>query len=190
MKAKKRYSNIIGFDDGPFPSTHHGKVKVVGAVFANLRLDGVLVGEIKKDGFDAAEQLTNLVGRSKFAEHVQLIMLQGIAFGGFNLIDVFHLNTQLKLPVLIISRKTPDLESIRKALTTQIPEGEKKWNIIEKLGPMESVGKVFVQRVGLSFEEAASVVEHFAIHSNIPEPIRIAHLIAGAIVNGQSRGNP
>ena len=73
-------------------------------------------------------------------------------------------------------------------LTHHIPDGKKKWTMIEKLGPMEPVGKVFVQRAGLSLEQAASIVERFAIHSHIPEPIRIAHLIAGAIVKGQSRG--
>jgi endonuclease V-like protein UPF0215 family len=96
----------------------------------------------------------------------------------------------LELPVMVISRKSPDMDAIHNALTSQIPDGEEKWSIIEKLGEMEVVGKVFVQRVGLSIEEAASVIERFAIHSHIPEPIRVAHLIAGAIVEGQSRGNP
>jgi endonuclease V-like protein UPF0215 family len=33
-----------------------------------------------------------------------------------------------------------------------------------------------------------AVVERFALHSHIPEPLRTAHLIAGAIAEGQSRG--
>ncbi len=190
MKTGKRYSNIIGFDDAPFSPDHRGKVKVVGAVFANLRLDGVLVGEIEKDGFDSAEQLVTLVSESKYAEHVNLIMLQGISFGGFNIIDVFHLHNMLELPVMVVSRKSPDMDATHNALISQIPDGEEKWSIIEKLGEMEVVGKVYIQRVGLSIEEAGSVIERFAIHSHIPEPIRVAHLIAGAIVEGQSRGNP
>ena len=188
--ARKRYSNIIGFDDAPFSPDHKGKVWVVGAVFASLRFDGVLIGEIEKDGSDSAATLTKMVSESKFAEHAQLIMLQGIAFGGFNVIDVFHLHEKLNLPVLVVSRRSPDMDAIRKALTTQISDGEKKWEIINRLGPMEALGKVFVQRVGITLEEAEAVIERFAIHSHIPEPIRVAHLIAGALVDGVSRGNP
>jgi endonuclease V-like protein UPF0215 family len=188
--AGKRFSNIIGFDDAPFTPDHQGKVTIVGAVFASLRFDGVLVGEIEKDGFDSAGTLTTLISESKFTEHVQLIMLQGIAFGGFNVIDVFHLHEKLNLPVLVVSRKSPDLDAIRKALTTQVPDGEKKWDIIARLGPMEALGKVYVQRVGIPLEEADSVIERFAIHSHIPEPIRVAHFIAGALIDGESRGNP
>lgn len=183
-------SNIIGFDDSPFPPDFQGKVKVVGTVFASLRLDGVLIGEIMRDGSDAAEELERIISRSKFREHVQLIMLQGIALGGFNVVDVFCLHEGLSLPVMVVSRKLPQIEAIRRALLFHIPGGQRKWALIEKLGPMEPVGGVYIQRVGLTLEEAASVVQRFSVHGRIPEPLRTAHLIAGALTDGQSRGNP
>ncbi len=186
----KRFSNVIGFDDAPFPRDHRGKVKVVGVVFARLRFDGVLVGEIEKDGFDAAEKVASLVAGSKFAGHVQLIMLQGIALGGFNVVDVFHLHERLGLPVLVVSRVQADMDAVRDALLTRVPCGKRKWAVIEALGPLEPVAHVHVQRVGLTIEQARDVVERFAVHSHIPEPIRAAHLIAGAIENGESRGCP
>lgn len=188
--VQKRLSNVIGFDDAPFPRRHRGEVTVVGAVFAGSRFDGVVVGEIQKDGFDAAEKLEKLISASKFRDHAQLIMLQGITLGGFNVVDVFYLHRRLALPVLVVSRKQPDMPSVKKALISHIPEGKEKWALIEKLGPMERVGKVHVQRAGLTFNQAASVIEQFSIHSHIPEPLRAAHLIASAIAEGQSRGNP
>ena len=53
---------------------------------------------------------------------------------------------------------------------------------------MEPGEKVYVQRVGLSLDQAAGVIKQFTINGHIPEPLRVAHLIAGAIVDGQSRG--
>ena len=188
--STKRLSNVIGIDDAPFPRGHRGKVKIVGAVFAGERFDGVLLGEIEKDGLDAAEVLIEMIRGSKFAEHVQLVMLQGIALGGFNVVDVFALHERLHLPVLVVSRHEPDLEAIRRALLTHVPDGARKWAIIERLGPMEPVGKIYVQRVGLSPAQARSGIERFAIHSHIPEPLRVAHLIAGAVAEGESRGKP
>jgi endonuclease V-like protein UPF0215 family len=184
----RRFSNIIGFDDAPFSLDYAGRVTVVGVVYAGLRFDGMLVGEVEKDGFDAADQLVKMVGESKYLEHAQLLMLQGISLGGFNVVDVFALYDQLGLPLLVVSRREPDLKAVRQALLEQIADGGEKWAVIERLGPMEAVGEVFVQRVGLALEEAEEVVARFAVHGHIPEPLRIAHLIAGALSAGESRG--
>jgi uncharacterized protein len=188
--STKQFSNVIGFDDAPFAQDYAGKVKFVGAVFTGPQLSGVLVGEVEKDGTDAAQKLAQCVAGSRFAEHVQLVMLQGIALAGFNVVDAFYLHEQLDLPVLVVARKQPDMASIHSALTTQIRDGARKWALIERLGPMEPAGHVFVQRVGLTAKQAQAVVERFALYSHIPEPLRTAHLIAGALETGHSRGRP
>ncbi len=181
---------MVGFDDGPFPRRHTGRVAVVGAVYADLRLDGVLTGSVEKDGTDAADELARLVLQSRFEAHIRLVMLQGIALAGFNVVDVFALQQRLERPVLVVARRLPDLNAIKAALQTHIPSGAAKWQIIERLGPMEPAGPVFIQRVGIERDAALETVARFAIHGHVPEPLRNAHLIAGALVEGQSRGNP
>ena len=183
----KRFTNVVGFDDAPFPHDHRGRVPVVGAVFADRRLDGVLVGKVRKDGANAAPEIIRLVSESKFAGHVQLVMLQGIALAGFNVVDVFAVHRALDVPVLVVARDAPDMEAIRRALTERVPGGSRKWRLIERLGAMEPVGGIHVQRLGLSEAEAVWIVEHFAVNGRVPEPIRAAHLIAGALGTGVSR---
>ncbi|MBN1890651.1 MAG: DUF99 family protein [Thermoflexales bacterium] len=184
---RKHFSNVIGFDDAPFPAHHKGNVKVVGTVYARLRLDGILIGEVKKDGLNAAKKLVTLISQSRFAAHIQLIMLQGIALAGFNVVDVFYMHEQLGLPILVVSRRLPNMAAIREALLN-MGGGRRKWALIEQLGPMEAVEQVYVQRVGLTLEQASTVVREFSTAGHIPEPLRIAHLIAGAMMNGQSSG--
>ncbi len=186
--AEKHYSNVAGFDDAPFPRDYRGAVKVVGTVYAGLRFDGVLIGEVEKDGSDAADRLAALIAQSRFAGHIQLILLQGIALAGFNVVDVFELHERLGLPILVVARRRPDMEAIREALKSHIAHGEQKWRVIARLGRMEPLGPVFVQRVGLSSDQAAAVMAQFAVYGNIPEPLRTAHMIAGALVSGHSRG--
>ncbi len=55
---------------------------------------------------------------------------------------------------------------------------------------MERAGRVCVQRVGLTLEEARATVDRLAVAGFIPELLRAAHLIAGALVRGESRGRP
>ena len=100
--------NVIGFDDGPFERQHRGNVLLIGAVCASTRLDGVVSGQIRRDGTDSTRQMIDLVRNSQFARHLRAVLLQGIAVGGFNVVDVHTLSSELGIPVLVVSRKLPD----------------------------------------------------------------------------------
>ena len=186
----RHLANSVGFDDAPFSRVQRGAVPIVGAVFARTRFDGVLVGAVERDGDDATEEIVRLVRGSRFEEHVQVVLLQGITFAGFNVVDVPLLSEQLRRPVLVVCRKVPDWSRIRLALLDKVPNGRDKWRRIEQLGPMERIGHVYVQRWGLGLEEAQWLVHLLAVHGHLPEPLRVAHLIAGAIGRGASRGRP
>lgn len=192
MRDGHRLSNVVGFDDGPFDRDGDGPVTIVGAVYAGLRFDGALVGEVAKDGDDATDALAGLIEASRFREHLQLVMLEGIALGGFNVVDMHGLSERLRLPVLVLCRRRPDLEAIHAALTSRVPGGAEKWRLIEAAGEMEPMeietGEIWIQRAGLDLAAARTVVERFAVHGHMPEPVRVAHLLARAFVTGESRG--
>jgi endonuclease V-like protein UPF0215 family len=207
--------NVIGFDDGPFARTHRGDVWLVGAVCSGTRLDGVVTGRVRRDGADATRRMVELVRGSPFA-HVRAVLLQGIAVGGFNVVDIRGLSEALGVPVLVVMRRPPDLEAVRMALFSGDPAARppvrgapKKWRLIENAGPIEALGashrslkrsraaglpprtpRLWVQRAGLTLEAARDVVAATTLHGNIPEPLRAAHLIAGGITTGKSRGRP
>lgn len=184
----RRFESVIGFDDSPFPRFYKGDIPIIGTVYTGLRLDGIITGRIRKDGANATDNLALLVQRSKFAPQIKLVMLQGIALGGFNVVDIHGLSDSLGIPVLVVTRRAPDLNAIRAALLGGIAGGTRKWKLIERAGEVEPVGQVFVQRAGLTLREAAQVIERFACSGTIPEPLRVAHLIAGGLAKGQSRG--
>ena len=184
----RKFSHVVGFDDAPFDRDTRGNVPIIGVVFAGLRLEGVLRGNVRRDGANATRSLIDLVQRSKFYPQLQLVLLQGIAFAGFNVVDLDALYDATDLPVIVVSRRQPRLEKIRGALLTNVRGGRRKWKLIEKAGPMERTGDVYMQRRGIGSSDAAGAIRTLAIHGNIPEPLRAAHLISGAIATGQSRG--
>lgn len=186
--ARHFASSVVGFDDFPFARSHRGDVGLVGVVYTGLRLDGVITGRVRRDGVNATTKLAQLVQDSKFAPQVKLLMLQGIALGGFNVVDIHSLHELLKLPVLVVARRAPDLKRIESALRANVPGGERKWRLIERAGAMEPAAGVYVQRAGLTLKQAVTIIESTAICGRVPEPLRVAHLIAGGIADGQSRG--
>lgn len=184
----RRFSNVIGVDDAPFERSHRGDVGLIGVVFTRTRLDGVMTSKLRKDGANATRAIADMIAGSPFAEHAQLILLGGITFGGFNVVDIAGLHERLALPVLVMARRKPRLAIIRETLLDKVPGGARKWALIEKAGPMEPCAELWVQRAGLTLEQADQAIRELTIHGKLPEPVRVAHLIAGAYAEGVSRG--
>ena len=183
----RKYSHVIGFDDAPFAREHRGDVLIVGVVFSGLRMEGVLSAKVRRDGINSTRVITHLVSRSRFAPQIQVILLQGIAFAGFNVVDIHCLHEELGIPVVVVSRKQPNFDAIRDALLSKVPGGRRKWTLIERCGEMEDAGGVFVQRCGISLPNAITLIRGLAVNGNMPEPLRIAHIIAGGVTSGESR---
>ncbi|WP_437947249.1 DUF99 family protein [Sorangium sp. So ce296] len=183
-----RLSHVIGVDDAPFARDHRGDVPVIGAVFAGLRLEGVLSTRARRDGRNATPAIAAMIRGSRFYAQAQVVLLQGIAVAGFNVVDIAALRDALALPVVVVARRLPNLDAIRDALLSRVRGGRRKWALIERAGPMEPVGGVYVQRAGISLEDTTALLARLAVHGHLPEPLRAAHLIAGGLTTGESRG--
>lgn len=180
-------SHVVGIDDAPFARSHRGDVLIVGAVFAGTRLDGVLSAKVRRDGVNASRRIIDMVSGSRFAPQVQAVILQGVAFAGFNVVDLPAVADALGVPAIVVSRHRPDFDAIRSALLERVPGGARKWRLIEQLGPMEPAGEVFVQRAGIDLATTRRLITRLAVNGNLPEPLRTAHLIAGGVGSGESR---
>jgi hypothetical protein len=188
MPRDPSYSHVIAFDDAPFTRDHRGRVLVVAVAYAGLRLEGVLSTHVRRDGADATRAVTERVATSRFAAHTRLLLFQGIALAGFNVIDIHGLHRALGIPVLVVARRPPSMAAIHDALLGRIRGGKRKWALIEKAGEMERVGNVMVQRAGIPLADAGAVIGRLSVNGVIPEPLRVAHLIAGGVTRGHSRG--
>lgn len=181
-------TNVAGFDDAPFDPEHRGDVTLVGCICARTRLDGVLSTRIRRDGANATRRMIEVLAGSPFLGHVRAVLLQGIAVGGFNVVDVQRLSRELGQPVLVVARREPDLGAIERALRKTGPGWARKWRLVQQAGPMEPLRGVWVQRVGLDRSSAEQLLAATTLHGKLPEALRLAHLIAGGMTTGVSRG--
>src|SRR5581483_9356150 len=179
--------NVIGFDDAPFERLHRGDVPLVGVICSRTRVDGILVSKVRRDGANSTRAMAAMLRRSQFVSHVRAVLLQGIAVGGFNVVDIHALHAELGIPVIATARRMPDYPSMKKALYSRVGGADRKWRLIEAAGPMEKVRGIFIQRAGITVDHARDVLAATTLHGNLPEPLRLAHLIAGAMVTGVSR---
>ncbi len=183
----KKEIRVIGIDDAPFDKFNDSKVLVVGVVMrGGSWIDGILSAKVAVDGDDATKKLAEMINNCKFKPQLQCIFLDGIAVGGFNVIDVKKLSQKTSLPVIIVIRRMPDIENIKKTLIKI--NKKNKIKLIEKAGDVVQVDDIFVQLTGIDLEEAKKILKIVCTRSLIPEPIRLAHLIAQGVVFGESKG--
>lgn len=182
---------ILGIDDSPLVSR---KVLLVGTVFrGGLWLDGVLKTEVERDGLDATQKIINLTRNSRHFGQVRVIMLNGVTIAGFNVVDINKVLVETELPVIAVMRRMPDFTAIEAALSN-LSKPKTRLNIIKRAGEIREVktqkrgSPVYIQCAGIELEIAEEIVKLSSTHSRIPEPLRVAHLIASAMVYGESAG--
>ncbi|MEM9075279.1 MAG: DUF99 family protein [Myxococcota bacterium] len=178
-------ANVIGFDDGPFQGV---RVPLLGAVYARERLDGVVTGEITRDGDEATQAIADLVLKSRFAEHIRCVMLQGLTFAGFDVVDLDALHRAVARPVLVVARKAPNLERMNAALE-KIEGANERRRRLESAGLMRPLAGVWIQSAGLSEAAAKATLELHTRYGAFPEPLRVAHLLGAAFATGHSHGS-
>lgn len=185
MQLKKEI-RIIAWDDCAF-NREDKTVTLIGAIFRGSRfMDGMLSTMIQKDGTDATDRIVSAIKKSRHMDQLSIIMLDGITFGGFNIVDIKELYEKTGLPVVAVQRRRPDMDSFLAALKV-FGDAEERKTIVRRAGELYKFKKIYYQRAGLPEEECGKILEMTCIRSDIPEPLRVAHLIASGL-SGESRG--
>lgn len=192
FRIVKQEIRILGVDDAPFTPHSQDPVMLVGTVFrAGAWLDGVLRTDIRVDGTDATEKIVKMVNASRHRDQIGVIMLDGVTFGGFNVVNIQRIFLETGIPVVVVTRKQPNFEKIKKALKN-FTDWESRWKNILAAGEVHRVQNgesIHIQISGIDLEDAKEIVRLSTTRSAIPEPIRAAHIIAAGVTTGESRGS-
>jgi len=173
---------FVSFDDG-FKDNF---ACLIGCITAGTEIEGFLFSEIEVDGFDVTSKIVSLVESSKFKKQLKCIFLSGLTFAGFNVADVQEINKKTGIPVVVIMRKKPDFNKIINALRN-LSNYEKRMELMKKAGKVSKISDIYVQVCGCNLDEAERFIEYSKYKGKIPEGLRIAHLVASAIIHGESK---
>jgi endonuclease V-like protein UPF0215 family len=176
---------VLGIDDGKFIPHTKGSVLIVGVVFGGgYSIEGVMHTKIEIDGLDATEKLASMINSSPHRRQLRVVMLNGITFGGFNVVNLKKLHLETGLPVIAITHDKPDLDAICLALKN-LPKSEDRWRLVVEAGKINEVknhgAKIYVELVGISLNDAQEIIKLTSTRSCLPEPLRVAHLIASGV---------
>jgi uncharacterized protein len=187
LRVVKSEIRVLGIDDGQFVPRSKNPVLVVGVVFrGGYWLDGIMSTYVTNDGLDATQNICNMITTSSHYKQLRVVMLNGITFAGFNVVDIKALHAQTGLPIVVVTTKKPNMTEVQAALKN-LPNSEERWNAILNAGQLYSITtrspkqKIYVETAGITNPTTEEVLKLTSTRSKIPEPLRVAHLIASGI---------
>jgi len=182
LTGSGRLRRLLGVEDGSFESFSESSSStyLCGVLMDSGGIRDVRLAEISVDGLDATEMLLNLMD----GLDLDAVILGGITFAGFNVMDPFTIFAETMVPLIVYSGVKPDNESMYRALKKHFGDWEARWGIVERLGDVyETVSfrgepGIYFEVVGCTPSWAEEVLKSAALISRIPEPVRVAGIIA------------
>jgi uncharacterized protein len=184
-------TSCVGIDDGPFLSRRLGgsTAPLVVAQLNGPHLVKAKVARITVDGLDATLVAARLLGTLQLRDSP--ILLAGATFAGFNIINPRVLQRKFRTPTIVVIGSRPNNRAVKRALVKHFPDWRRRLRILSSLGPLrqartfQNEGPIFFEAFGCGDGEAKRILRECAYVSRIPEPLRVAGLVARGLFPAQ-----
>ncbi len=158
--------------------------KLAGIVIRrDLVIDGFVFGHATIEGDDATESIITMY--HKLNRHdISFVMTSGLIISMYNVIDIKKLWKEFQIPVIGVTYG--ESEGIEDAIKHHFPNSyESKIEQYRKLGSRIKIGlhtgyDLYVRVEGCEPKEAKKLLDTFTLQGGIPEPLRVAQLLAKA----------
>ncbi len=180
--------HLLGIDDGPFEVRAGAETPIVGVMMEGPDLvESVAVTRFPVDGDAATRFLADWVTGLRLHPALHAIVLGGITIAGLGVVDLDAFAAATAVPVIAVSRRDPREHRLESAL---VAAGlADRLEVIRRTPPaLASPGGLYLACAGVSPDAAGVLVAACCGKARVPEPLRLAHLIARAIAAGESRG--
>lgn len=172
---------LVGVEDGSFDAFLPGQTTLLCAVcMAGDRVEWVMLGRVRVDGREATGVLLGMLRGERF----DALILGGVSFAGFDVVDPQVLHEELGVPVIVYSSELPDSTSTLSALKAHFSDWAERWAPIERVGSVyntitkDGEPPVFFEVTGCTREEAEGILRTSVSLTRTPEPVRVARIIA------------
>jgi len=152
---------------------------------ADGAIDGLTFAKARVGGMDATEKILEMY-RNLGRDDISVLLLNGCVISWYNVIDLNRVAEETRLPLICVTyNESTGLEKYFKELFPQ--DWERRVEIYRRNKSRTAVKlstgyTVYIRFIGMKMEEAKGVLNKFTSHGAIPEPLRVARLLARSIV--------
>ncbi len=146
----------------------------------DLRIDGVAIASLTVGGMDATDAVLSIIA-SLGRRDINVIMVSGSVIAWYNILDLEAISGKTGLPLIVVTYE--DSGGLEGDIIHHFPGDEARLKAYRNLGERVPVllrdgSKVFIRAAGLSPEDAARILRDFTRDGKVPEPVRVARLVA------------
>lgn len=149
-------------------------------------IDGFVFGKATIEGDDATDAIISMY--EKLArQDISFILLSGLIISMYNIVDIKKLWKETKIPIVGVTYE--ESGGIEDAIKHHFPISyESKISQYKKLGPRTEISlhtkhEIYLRLEGCRVNEAKKLLDSFTLQGAVPEPLRVAHLLAKAELN-------
>ena len=156
---------------------------------ADMTIDGFTFSKATVGGMDATEKILEMY-RGLKRDDITLLLLNGCVISWYNVIDLHRVAEETGLPLICVTyNESAGLEKYFKELFPE--DWESRVEIYRKNKSRTAVKlstgyTVYIRFIGMKMEEAKGILNKFTSHGSIPEPLRVARLLARSLVKNLS----
>lgn len=185
VRAHKKGIRAFGVAES-FVKGRSRRSVVAGVVMrADGVLDGVAFATVEVGGMDATSRICAMFD-ALTRDDVNLILLNGCVISWYNVVDLHRVAEATGLPVICVTYEAS--AGLDKYLREYFPDDwQRRVAVCRRNGPrtpltLRTGHVVHARFLGLSEPEARGVLNKFTVFGAVPEPLRVARLIARALM--------
>lgn len=180
--------HVLGVDDGPFVVGRDADTPIVAVMTEGpAPVEAVAVTRFRIDGDAVTSFLADWITSLRLHPALQAIVLGGITIAGLGVVDLAALAERTGVPVVAVSRRDPRDHRLAAALGAA-GLADRLAIVARAPAAFAAPNGLYLACAGASTDDAIALVSACRGKAHVPEPLRLAHLIARAIVTGESRG--
>lgn len=151
----------------------------------DLIIDGFVFGKTTLSGNDATDEILKMYEKLNRPD-ISYLLISGVIISLYNIIDIKKLHEKLKIPVIAITYN--DSSGIEDALKHHFnADAKSKINEYKKLEERTKIKlktnfDVYIRNEGCSLSDVQKLLNELTLQGSIPEPIRVAQLLARTIL--------
>ncbi|MGA2935278.1 MAG: DUF99 family protein [Methanomicrobiales archaeon] len=148
----------------------------------DLRIDGVAIASLTVGGMDATGAVLSIIASLRRRD-INVVLVSGSVVAWYNILDPEAISKETGLPLIVVTYE--DSEGLEEDIIHHFPGDEARLQAYRNLGDRVPVllrdgSRVFTRTAGLSTEDAARILRDFTRDGKVPEPVRVARLVARA----------
>ncbi len=148
-------------------------------------IDGFVFGKTTLEGDDATDEIVKMYRRLGRPD-ISYLLISGLIISMYNIVDPKKVAAEVGLPVIAVTYK--DSSGIEDAIKYHFPKRfDKKLEQYTNLEKRQKIklhtgSPVYVRCEGCTVLKAEKILNGLTLQGHVPEPLRIAHLLARALL--------